>query len=92
VIKVIKYNGQPYIEIDDLWQALHSTFNTAQYHIVNEEVLNKLESFANSSWNLFLEEEFTSALTKCNNSSVIIHLHQAPINWYGNILSIFSRT
>ena len=68
-IKTIKYNGQPCIEIDDLWQALHLTFNTAQHYIINEEVLNELEFFANSLWNLFLEEEFTSALTKYNNLS-----------------------
>ena len=70
-IKMIKYNGQPCIEIDDLWQALHSTFNIAQHHIVDEEVLNELESLANSSWNLFSEEEFTSTLTKCNNLSIL---------------------
>jgi len=43
-------------------------FNIAQYHFVNEEVLNKLESFMKSTWNPFSEEEFTSTLTKCNNS------------------------
>ena len=66
-IEAIKYNGQPCIKIDNLWQALYLTFNTAQYCIVDEEVLNKLELFANSSWNSFLKEEVTSALTKCNN-------------------------
>jgi len=43
-------------------------FNTAQHCFVDEEVLKKLELFTKSIWNLFLEEEFTSTLTKCNNS------------------------
>jgi len=41
----------------------------AQHCFVDEEVLNKLESFMNLTWNLFLEEKFTSVLTKCNNLS-----------------------
>jgi len=28
-IEMIKYNSQPYIELNDLWQVLHSSFNTA---------------------------------------------------------------
>jgi len=44
-------------------------FNIAQYHLVDEEVLNELESFMKLTWNLFSEEEFTNTLTKCNNSS-----------------------
>jgi len=67
-IKAVKYNSQPCLEIDNLWQALHSMFNTAQHCFV-DEVLNELESFMKSTWNLFLEEEFTNTLTKCNNSS-----------------------
>jgi len=68
-IEAVKHNSQPYIEIDDLWQVLHSMFNMAQHYFVDEEVLNKLESFTKLTWNLFSEEEFTSALTKCNNLS-----------------------
>ena len=28
-IKAIKYNDQPYLEINELWQALHLPFNMA---------------------------------------------------------------
>ena len=45
-------------------------FNMAQHCFVDKEVLNKLELFTKSTWNLFLEEEFTSTLTKCNNLSI----------------------
>ena len=27
--EAIKFNGQPCLELNDFWQALHSTFNTA---------------------------------------------------------------
>ena len=33
VIKMIKYNGLPCLEINNLWQVLHSSFNTAQFHM-----------------------------------------------------------
>jgi len=68
-IEAVKYNGQPCLEIDNLWQTLHLTFNMVQYCFVDEKVLNELESFMKSTWNLFLKEKFTSALTKCNNLS-----------------------
>jgi len=48
---------------------LHSLFNTAQHHIINERVLNKISPFPASQWNGFSEEEFTIAIAKCNNSS-----------------------
>jgi len=28
-IEMIKYNGHPCLELEELWQALHSSFNTA---------------------------------------------------------------
>ena len=30
-IEVIKYNEQPCLELVDLWQDLHESFNSAQY-------------------------------------------------------------
>ena len=69
-IKIIKYNGQPCLDLEDLWQALHSSFNTAQFCYIDESVLNKLGSYSSSSWTLFAEKEFTSTIVKCNNISV----------------------
>ena len=69
VIEMVKYNSQPCLEINDLWHALHLTFNTAQHCFVNEEVLNKLKSFMKSFWYPFSGKEFMSTLTKCNNLS-----------------------
>ena len=66
---MIKYNSRPCSELEDLWQALHSSFNTAQFHQVNENVLNELNPYRSLSWLPFLKKEFTSAIVKCNNSS-----------------------
>ena len=66
---MIKYNGQPCLKLDDLWQALHFSFNTAQFYQIDENVLNKLDLYSLLSWALFSEIEFTSTIVKCNNSS-----------------------
>ena len=68
-IETIKYNGQPCLDLNNLQQALHLSFNTAQFYHVDESVLNKLELFALSLQTLFAEEEFTSTIVKCNNMS-----------------------
>jgi len=47
-IEAIKYNDQPCLNIDDLWQALYLSFNTAFYHSVNTSVLDEITSFLSS--------------------------------------------
>ena len=44
-IEMIKYNGWPCLELNDLWQALHSLFNIAQFYQVDKNVLNELNSY-----------------------------------------------
>jgi len=66
---MIKYNGQSCLELNDLWQALHSSFNTAQFFQVDENILNELNLYQTVSWSLFSEKKFTSAIVKCNNLS-----------------------
>jgi len=68
-IKMIKYNGHLCLELEELWQALHSSFNIAQFRQVDENVLNKLNPYNSSLWPPFLEKEFTSTIVKCNNLS-----------------------
>jgi len=41
-IEAIKYNDQQCLDIDNLWNALHSTFNTALYHQVDVEILDEI--------------------------------------------------
>ena len=48
-IETIKYNSQPCLDLNNLWQALHSSFNTAQFYYVVENILNKLGSYTSSS-------------------------------------------
>ena len=43
--------------------------NKAQHCIIENDVLNKLNTFPSAPWTWFSKEEFTSALSKCNNSS-----------------------
>ena len=69
-IETIKYNSQPCLDLENLWQALHSSFNTAQFCHINESMLNELGSYSLSLWTLFAEEEFTSTIVKYNNMSV----------------------
>ena len=70
-IEMIKYNGQPCLKLGDLWQVLHLSFNTAQFHYTDKNILNEIGLFTSTSWKQFLEEEFTSAITKCNNLSAL---------------------
>jgi len=49
---------------------LHSSFNIAQHHSINESIFDKLTFFLFSPWNQFSEEEFIIAITKYNNSSI----------------------
>ena len=46
---MIKYNSQPYLDLEDLWQALYFSFNTAQFCHIDESMLNELGSYSLSS-------------------------------------------
>ncbi len=41
-IEAIQFNSRPCIELDDLWQALYSSFNSAHNHQININILNKI--------------------------------------------------
>ena len=67
--KAIKYNDQQCLDIDDLWNALHSTFNMALHHQVDVEILNEIIDKPTSPWPLFSREEFRIAIANCSNAS-----------------------
>ena len=48
-------------------QALYLLFNTAQHCHINMNLLEKLPSKLTIRWKPFLEDEFKSAILKCNN-------------------------
>ena len=68
-IKTVKYNGCPCLEIEDLWNALHSSFHMAQNYYIDVCVLDEISGKHSMNWTLFSEEEFISSIVKCNNSS-----------------------
>ena len=68
-VKAIKYNNCFYLEINDLWHVLYSMFNMAQDCQVDINILDEIPDKYSISWPFFLREEFTSSITKCNNSS-----------------------
>jgi len=68
-IETIQFNRQPYIEIEDLWNALYLIFNSAQSHQVNDSLLEDLLSKQHLPWNSFSRKEFTIAINKCNDLS-----------------------
>ena len=67
VIETIKHNGSPCLELDIFWQALHSSFNLAQFQTVDEMILNELSSFSSLIWPKF-SEEFMQAIGNCCDS------------------------
>ena len=69
VIETIKYNNQRCSDINDLWYALHSTFNTASNRQVNMDILNEITNKPTVPWPVFSKEEFRTAISSCNNSS-----------------------
>jgi len=69
-IETIKYNDQPCLTIEDLWNAFHSTFNIALHHQVDINILNEVAEKLPFSWTLFSKEEFMRAIANCNNFSI----------------------
>ena len=67
-IKTIKFNNQQCLDIGNLWNALHFTFNTALNHQVNVNILDEITDKPVISWPAFSKEEFRSAISSCNNS------------------------
>ena len=68
-VEAIKYNDYPYLEINDLWHALHSTFNIAQDCYVDIKILEEILNKTLKEWPSFLRKEFIKAIVKYNNSS-----------------------
>ena len=69
-IESIKYNNHQCLKINDLWNALHSTFNIALHCQVDVNILNEITDKFILSWPTFSKKEFRLALANCNNSSV----------------------
>jgi len=53
-IKAIQFNGKPYIKLDNLWKALHKSFNSAQSQQVNISFLEEIPDKITIMWVSFL--------------------------------------
>ena len=67
-VEAIKNNSYFYLKIEDLWQALHLSFNGVQDHQINISILDEISDKFPMSWVPFSKLEFTSSIIKCNNS------------------------
>jgi len=68
-IEAIRYNDRLCLTINDLWNALHSIFNTALHCQVDINILDEIVDKSLFYWALFSKEEFRSTIANCNNSS-----------------------
>jgi len=68
-IEAIKHNRQQCHDIDNLWNTLYSTFNTALYCQVDIEVLDEIIDKPTSYWPPFSKEEFRITIANYNNAS-----------------------
>jgi len=68
-IKAIQFNGQPCIKLNNLWNALHESFNLAQNCQINPSLLDKISNKKIHLWALFSKGKLKHAIDKCNNSS-----------------------
>ena len=69
-IEAIKYNNRPCLTPENLWTALHSTFNIALHCQVDVKILNELDHKPSQSWGPFSKFEFLSAISNCADSSM----------------------
>ena len=68
-VEAIQFNRQPCIELEDLWNALHSSFNSAQSCEVDLQLLDKIPDKDTETQTSFAKEELINTIEKCNNSS-----------------------
>ena len=67
--EAIKYNSSPCLSPDSLWNAFHSSFNTALHRQVDFNILNEVKHKPCQVWNQFSRYEFKSAIHKYIDSS-----------------------
>ncbi|CAA7265986.1 unnamed protein product [Cyclocybe aegerita] len=67
--EAIRNGDQPCHDMDDLWDTLHGTYNSASGHEYDASVLDELPDEPVCEWADFSEHELLSALKGCSNSS-----------------------
>jgi len=69
VPEAIQYKGCLYIKLENLWNALYNSFNSAQAREVDLCFLDKIPNKTTTVWNSFSKKELIDMIKKCNNSS-----------------------
>jgi len=69
--EAIKYNGLPCLTPNSLWDALHSSFNTALHRQVDPNILNEIKRKPCQIWSPFsrYKFKFKSTIHKCIDTS-----------------------
>jgi len=67
--EAIQYNRQPCHEMDDLWNTLHDTYNSASGREVDLSVLDPLPTLQERDWPPFSAPELTDSLSSCSSRS-----------------------
>jgi len=68
-VKVIQFNGWPCIELNDLWNAIHSSFNSTLSCEVDLYLLDEIPDRKPINWTSFASKELINTIEKCKNSS-----------------------
>jgi len=75
-IEAIQFNKHLYIKLEDLWQALHQTFNSAQNQHINLYLLDKVLLKPVSEWLPFSKAESTDTIKNavvCPSQNLVIY-------------------
>ena len=68
-IKAIQYNSCSCIKLEDLWKALHNSFNSAQNCQIDTHFLKEIPNKEVMSWAPFSKAKLINAINKYNNFS-----------------------
>ena len=68
-IESIYHEGQPCNNLEALWNALHSLYNSAENRSINTRFLDGINQYDNIDWPLFTGQKFIDAIAKCSNAS-----------------------
>ena len=66
-IEAIQHKGRSCIELEDLWNTLHNSFNSAQMREVDLHVLDNIPGKSTKSWDSFSKQELIDIIEKCKN-------------------------
>ena len=67
--EAITFDNQACTSLDLLWQALHSSYNSANNRPTDLNILNELDTSPQVKWPLLSQHEFIEAIANCSNSS-----------------------